>query len=58
MAALLQITELTIRAWVNRGIIAAWYCEKICEIPAVKRMGFTKEKLRPDVDVWRLHEID
>lgn len=57
MAALLTLPENTVKAWLNRGVIAAFYAAEIEKIPAVKRHGMTKEKLRPDVDVWRLQDL-
>jgi len=58
LARYLDVSELTVRNWQNRGMIAGWVCDEICRIPAIKRMGYKKETLRPDIEIWKLETID
>lgn len=54
IARSIGVSDTTVQNWKARGMFAAWACEPICSIAAVKRMGYTKEALRPDIDIWRL----
>lgn len=41
-----------IRMWVTRGRVSASAANKICKYDPVKKAGFTRESLRPDVPYW------
>lgn len=49
---LLGIKYFTLNSWKTRGRMSADEARRICANPAVKKKGFTKEKLRPDVKWW------
>ena len=40
----------------NRGHVSAQAAHDICLLDIVKKEGFTREGLRPDVKVWRIDE--
>lgn len=46
------LTTETVSGWVSRGRISATMAHAVCQIPAVRDSGFTREMLRPDVESW------
>lgn len=54
VADLLDVSPVTIRAWMHRGRISAVKAHQLCKHPAISELGFTRESLRPDVKVWTI----
>lgn len=42
----------TLRSWRVRGRISATAAHELCKLPEVRQAGFTREILRPDVQLW------
>lgn len=47
-----DITPQAVRKWNERGRIPATTAHHLCKLKPVKAAGFTREKLRPDVNSW------
>jgi len=41
-----------VRNWQKRGRISATAAHRVCQLKVVSSVGFTREKLRPDVPSW------
>ena len=52
LKALFGYTAQTVCVWKNRGRISAEAANEICKHKEIKRRGFTRESLRPDVKFW------
>lgn len=57
LARIADVSQSTVRTWKNRGCVSAWMAIKLDKIPALARLGYSKEKLRPDIEHWPLDEI-
>lgn len=57
LSQIADITGSTIRTWKMRGFVSAWMAIKLEKIPAIAKLGYTKNKLRPDIKDWPLDEI-
>lgn len=44
----------TIRSWLHRGYISATAAHLVCLSPDVAALGYSRETLRPDVEVWTI----
>lgn len=42
----------TITSWLRRKKISAEYAQRLCSVPEIKALGYSKEALRPDVTAW------
>lgn len=42
----------------SRGYISAQAAHELCKMDTVKNEGFTREKLRPDVKVWYIDDLE
>lgn len=57
LADLADISPVTVRSWKHRGMVSAWMAIKLDKITALSKLGYSKEKLRPDIEHWPLDEI-
>lgn len=48
----LGVPVSTISAWSAKGKISAQAANDICKHEFIKKEGFTRESLRPDVKIW------
>lgn len=46
------IKASTLRCWKTRGTVSPFVATELCKIEQVKKAGYTREKLRPDILVW------
>lgn len=46
------IKASTLRCWKTRGAVSPFVATELCKIEQVKAVGYTREKLRPDILVW------
>jgi len=51
---LAQCRPATVRSWLHRGYISATAAHLVCLSPDVEALGYTRETLRPDVEVWTI----
>lgn len=52
LASLTGRSSQTINGWKSRGRVSATAAHEICQLEEIKALGFTREKLRPDVKYW------
>lgn len=51
-ARILGVKYYTLSGWRTRGRVPAAAANEICRLDAVKKKGFTRESLRPDILCW------
>lgn len=52
LSKLTGIPIATISGWSSKGKVSADAAIKLCDFDEVRKEGFTKESLRPDIKIW------